>query len=1168
MKNNLRRLLAMSLVCVLAFMCLPDTKAYASITTNDTANPVNTETLNGEEETEDTETVDSLNEVDETTSSAQTTESTSAVDVVESEMENQTESQMKSEVNETASETSEPGALNYIYVESPVLYTPDTQNIVVSIGEEDIHIDSAILHYKIDGTSVELTAETSIIENNLLLFSIDFPEDIPADIYSLTGITYSVDGETFELDLSDEDLYPAFGVNMEYGADSDEDISLEDIEMEVVTIDEDGNETSQNSIEEAIVSAQAEAVTSSSLLSRTAVAATTSGNIVVVLDPGHDSRHPGTSGNGLYEHELNLKIAQYCKAELEEYQGVTVYMTRSTNACPWSTTDSICLANRVAYAKSVGATVFVSIHLNSEENGTSANGAEVYYPNSNYKAAIGAEGKALAQSIQNQLAALGLSNRGIIIRNTENGSTYSDGSAADYYSVIWRSKEAGFPAIIVEHAFLSNSSNANYLKSEANLKKLGVADATGIASTYGLTKEVTNITSNAITIANVDKVNGTFDVKITGVSPNEKVKQIQFPVWSKSDQSDIKWYIATNNGNGTYSCTIDLSNHNYNEGTYQIHSYAKDIYGKLHFLKGTSQAIQLEALSTPVITAVGNTTQTQYTLTAKEVALRGGVSAVKFAVWSSTNGQDDLVWYSAKQASGIWTANAIISNHKTAGTYNVHVYAYTASGVGKHIATKTFTVDGPSVKKVEVTNKNESQGTFDIIISGAASTSGITSVQVPVWSTSNQSDIKWYTAARQGDDTYKVTVDIANHKYNYGTYSIHVYAKDENGINKCVATTSQKLSVPPPTITATGNSTQTKYTVSAKNVSLLGGVKNVKFAVWSEINGQDDLAWYSGDQTSQGDWSYNVNIANHKSAGTYSIHVYATNTVGSLQFLGSTKFTVAGPSLNNINAIENDSNNGTFEVTITGVTSAAGIKQVQVPIWSESNQSDIKWYTATQQSDGSTYKLKVDVSNHNYNYGTYKIHVYVTDKNDIQKGWVADSITLRYSIMGTTSVTKAQMVSMFNASGCTYPKDVLGKSGANTIEEFVQIYIEEAKAEGVKAEVAFAQAMHETGYLKFGGTVNISQNNFCGLGATEGGGTGACFDTVRLGVRAQIQHLKAYASTAALNNTCVDPRFSLVKRGSAQYVEWLGQQENPNGYGWATAANYGYKILSLINKMI
>ena len=136
-------------------------------------------------------------------------------------------------------------------------------------------------------------------------------------------------------------------------------------------------------------------------------------------------------------------------------------------------------------------------------------------------------------------------------------------------------------------------------------------------------------------------------------------------------------------------------------------------------------------------------------------------------------------------------------------------------------------------------------------------------------------------------------------------------------------------------------------------------------------------------------------------------------------------------------------------------------------------------------------------------------------------------------------------------------------SEAPTIEKFCQIYKEESEVEGVKAEVAFAQAMMETGFLKFGGDVKKDQYNFAGIGAIGGGSSGAKFDSIRIGIRAHVQHLKAYASKEALKQPVVDPRFQYVKRGSAEYVQWLGQKENPNGYGWATAKNYGNNIVKL-----
>ena len=82
----------------------------------------------------------------------------------------------------------------------------------------------------------------------------------------------------------------------------------------------------------------------------------------------------------------------------------------------------------------------------------------------------------------------------------------------------------------------------------------------------------------------------------------------------------------------------------------------------------------------------------------------------------------------------------------------------------------------------------------------------------------------------------------------------------------------------------------------------------------------------------------------------------------------------------------------------------------------------------------------------------------------------------------------------------------------------------------------------------------------------DGNSNGNCasFPDVRTGIRAQIQHLKAYGSTAALNNPKVDPRFDKVTRGAARYVEWLGQKENPTGAGWATGKNYGLDIVAMI----
>ena len=181
------------------------------------------------------------------------------------------------------------------------------------------------------------------------------------------------------------------------------------------------------------------------------------------------------------------------------------------------------------------------------------------------------------------------------------------------------------------------------------------------------------------------------------------------------------------------------------------------------------------------------------------------------------------------------------------------------------------------------------------------------------------------------------------------------------------------------------------------------------------------------------------------------------------------------------------------------------------------------------------YRMTVNYANHGYRYGKYHIHTYLTDGNGIQSCKVMNDFNFapKTSIVGDSNITVSQMVNWFNMNNSNFDKfnkysdgeydGIYKEDGIDSIEQFCQIYYEEATAEGIKVEVAFSQAMLETGFLKFGGQVKPSQFNFAGLGATDNGASGASFTSVREGIRAQIQHLKCYASTEPLVNDCVDP---------------------------------------------
>ncbi len=374
--------------------------------------------------------------------------------------------------------------VNFLMVDEPCLEPGEAQEIVVSVGGEETLVTSAVLgwHSENGGTSCE--TEAAQIEGGALLFEIDCPEYGEEDVVLIDSLTYEISGTSDTVIFSEIGIDAKYGVGVSVETDPDGWLVDEDAEYEagVVTYGMEDILTSAGMISEAISEEQAQ------IPATMAVGLAASQNVVVVLDPGHDTTHTGAQYGGLSEETLNLKIAQYCKEELETYSGVEVYMTRTTEECPFPGSSSANdLAGRVDYAESVGADVYVSLHLNANDN-TSASGSQIYCPNKNYNSSISEEGFELADLIMEELTDLGLDNRGVYSVDSSD-TKYPDGSAADYYAVIRRSKLAGFPGIIVEHAFMSNSSDlTNYLSSEESLKALGVADASGIANYFNLTK--------------------------------------------------------------------------------------------------------------------------------------------------------------------------------------------------------------------------------------------------------------------------------------------------------------------------------------------------------------------------------------------------------------------------------------------------------------------------------------------------------------------------------------------------------------------------------------------------------------------------------------------------------------------------------------------------------
>ena len=908
--------------------------------------------------------------------------------------------------------------LNYIYVEQPYLESPDTQKIAVSWGDgtENITEMSAVVSGP-EGEEIWYASEET---DTIYLFERAYTEQ-EKGIYQITELNLVIQGVTYTYSLAELGAETVFGVDEEY--EGIEQLSLVDDEVmstdiAAYNIDEAGNVTEKESLEEAINQATAEIP---AMMCDDGVQ-TRNTNLVVALDPGHDSSHAGASANGVREEVLTLKIAQYCKAELENYAGVSVYMTRTSAACPHPGGSSAKdIEQRVADAAKAGASIYVSIHLNSSKL-SSAKGAEVIYPNLSWKPQVGADGKRLAKLIEDELVGIGLERRAIYSKNTTIGETYEDGSISDYFTVQISAKEHGIPGIIVEHAFVTNSSDVNnYLNNEAGLKKLGVADATGIAKYFGLEKE--------------------------GWQKDSK------GWWYQSGSGYLKNQWALINGNWYY----------FDSDGYMRTDWQK-IKGSWYYLGCTNDG----AMKTGWQKIKGSW---YYLGDANDGAMKTG--------WEYING----FWYNFGKAGD--------GSMKT-GWYKPNENWYYLGG----------SEDGrmqTDWKKID-NSWYYLGGTDDGYMRTGWQKLG------DVWyylGDANDGAMKtgwkkisgsWYYLGDANDGAMKTGWEYINgFWYNFGK--------------------------------AGDGSMKTGWYKPNENWYYLGGSEDGRMQTdWKKI----DNSWYYLGGTDDG----------YMRTGW--------------QKLGDVWYYLGD---------RNDGSMKTGWYVIDGkkyyFDQSSGIMQTG---W---KQIEGAWYYFDDNGVYDASKKHTDITDNN---GTINNGGNTSTKKD--EGNIESKVVEgTYLIEGTTSVSVKQMTDYFRQSKYSYPTDIMKKGGASTLEEFCQIYYEEAEKEGIKAEVAFAQAMKETGWLQFKGDVKAEQYNFAGMGATGNGVTGESFKDVREGVRAQIQHLKAYGSTKDLNQTCVDNRFKYVERGCSIYVEWLGIPNNPENKGWAAADGYGVDIVKMIQKM-
>lgn len=1035
--------------------------------------------------------------------------------------------------------------MEYFLVDNPVLSNGETENFVLSLNNAEGYSDFRLTIQKEDGTTFDLESSEQV--DNLVKFSRVFTEEEKGQ-YSVTTLHYIYNGQAYYLNFSDLEMDVKFGVDQEYDG---YDATLPDLTED--SIDPEGiiEVTDVNKAEEEIVNGVASQPATMSVdeFSRHAT-----GGMTICLDPGHGGNDSGATAFGAKESDLTLKIAQYCKEELSKYD-VNVVMTRTTDT-RLDEVAAMDLKKRVEVAKEAGASYFISIHINSALN-SAAKGAEVYYPNTSGNKNLSSNGQALAKAIQSQLSALGLYDRGIKIRNYTDGTTSSNPNSSDqdYYGVIRYAKEANITGLIVEHCFISNKEEFDkYLGSNAKLQQLGIADAKGIVSALGLQPKNADIDTLAAENRNV-LADGTYTI---------------------STLLNSNYVLDVKDGSTSNGANIQL--YESNDTAAQQFKVSHDSQGYVTFTNVKSGRVL--DLNGAIVKDAGNIQQ--YT--------SNGTRAQKWIVKQDGNG---YVVMSAINPNYILDLNGGSVRNGS----NIQLHSVTGSNSQRWNITKYVSKD-ERINSLAAQNKNTlADGVYEI---NSVKNSNYT-LDVNSASTRNGANVQLYLRNGTQAQAFRVSHDsqgfVTFTNINSGKVidldgaitkngrNIHQYASNGTRAQKWIVQKSGSGY-------AIVSAIDTSFALDIRNGSVYSG---------------SNIQLYKSNNTAAQQWTFNKYVTERERCDSYAsqnkdrmadgVYYIKNQNVGfALDVADGSLYGGANVqlySLNKTNAqkwkITHDSTGYvSFQNVGSGMYLTASGSGITANVYQQKQTNDYnqKWIVMFDNNQNLRIvsalnsTMVLDVKDGKIRRCS-NIQLYTSNNTNAQK-WVFEYINTNATgglmqIMGTSQTTVAQMVRYYNSNASGYDtfkakyngkyNGVLAKGGASTINQFAQIFYEEATAEGVRVEVAFTQCMKETGFLKYGGDVLPNQYNFAGIGAT-GAVHGASFSNVRMGIRAQIQHLKAYGSISPLTNQCVDPRFNLVKRGSAQYVEWLGIKENPNGYGWATSKSYGHDIVSMVNTLL
>lgn len=505
--------------------------------------------------------------------------------------------------------------------------------------------------------------------------------------------------------------------------------------------------------------------------------------------------------------------------------------------------------------------------------------------------------------------------------------------------------------------------------------------------------------SGTITISNVNSQTGSFDVTISNITAPRGLTKVYVPTWTEAGgQDDIKWYEANRESDGSYKLTVNKVNHKSEVGDYNIHLYYRDESGNLVYITETVVQLLDNKISGSLAVSSMDSKTGSFKVRVTNISSPTTISRILVPTWTETNGQDDIKWYVAsRESDGSYSITVNKANHKfEIGDYNLHLY-YQANDGSLQYVNETV-VNLPSAKAsgdISVSDINEQNGSFNVRITNVSSPVGLNQVLVPVWTESNgQDDIKWYIANRQTDGSYLLKVNKSQHKSETGKYNIHVYYRGEDGnltyVNETTAIlreakSSGKISV------IEKDDVRGIFKVRITDVVAPNTLTNVIIPTWTESAGQDDIKWYEASRQSDGSYLITVNKSQHDfETGIYNVHVYYRDSDGKLIFVGATTTELAASkSSGKLSVSSVDSKSGTFSLKVSNIVSSPSLARVEVVVWTQSDASDKKSYSATLQKDG-TYSVQIDKSNHNNFYGDYQVSVYYVYSD--YKDFVASSV--------------------------------------------------------------------------------------------------------------------------------------------------------------------------------